>query len=151
MNQRYLFRGQRTDTKEWVYGSYIIMHHNDERTHLHSFIIPDNSPMGFEVLLKDILVEVIPETIGQCTGLKDKNGKLVYHKDFIKNRYGDIFLIEWNSKECAYCLINIIYLKSGIDLEHAIRYDSISMDSELIKEWEVIGNIHQNKDLLENK
>lgn len=89
--------------------------------------------------------------IEQSTGLKDKNGKLGYHKDFIKNNYGDVFLIEWNSKECAYCLINIIYLKSGIELEYAIRYDSCSIDSELVKEWEVIGNIHQDSHLLGGK
>lgn len=145
MNDRHLFRVWCENKKEWEKDEVLIsskgyfantisgvgIHHNDIA------IIQRGYP-------KHHIIEF-------CTGLKDKNGKLGYHKDFIKNNYGDVFLIEWNSKECAYCLINIIYLKSGIELEYAIRYDSCSIDSELVKEWEIIGNIHQDSHLLGGK
>ena len=44
-----LYRGKRKDNGEWVYGAYIVMHHNDGRTHLHHFIIPDDSDLSFGV------------------------------------------------------------------------------------------------------
>lgn len=48
---------------EWVYGSYFCLHHNDEREHLHHFIIPENTQIPADKTIGEIQVEVIEETM----------------------------------------------------------------------------------------
>ena len=75
----------------------------------------------------------------QCTGLKDKNGKLIYEKDIIKCSHGCEFaigVIEWDSKELQFAL-------KIEDAFYSIRQET---KFDII---EILGNIYENPELLE--
>ena len=72
MEDRYLFKAKRIDNEEWVQGA-LLLHDSDAATILNQHP-EDGSLQGFEVDLS---------TICQCTGLKDKNGKLILENDIV--------------------------------------------------------------------
>ena len=146
-----LFRGKRIDNGDWVYGAYITMHHNDGRTHIHHFIIPDGSNLSYGVKVEDILVEVDVKTICQCTSLTDKNGNNIFEGDFLKLKD------ERNGGECmafvGFGNLNGDYnwgfqlaRVKGDDLNTSIL---LWTDMEGSAYAEIIGNVFDDQKLLE--
>ena len=96
---------------------------------------------GFPDAIGDILTK--PDrfsryVIMQCTGLKDKNGKLIYEGDVVKDISLNM-IFEVGYKKCAFYLENQEHI--GYFHELAVAYGE--------KRLEVIGNIYENKELLD--
>lgn len=157
MSREILFRGKRLNNGEWVYG-YLARFRNFANE-VYTSIIQINDYETQECSIQDNTC-VIPETVGQYTGLTDKNGKKIFEGDIV--RYGK-GIYEWNKKDWEFevgiiefkdgaFIINDIYSNDGYNelscLYHEIncsgKYDSGTL-------LEVIGNIHDNPELLEVK
>lgn len=125
-----LFRGKRKDNSEWVYGNYAVTDNNGKQ-----HFIFQNKAFEFDV---------VPETVGQYTGLTDKNGKKIFEGDILREAYHpeqDV-IIEWSDgcfgfrrankpKDCVYS--NVRYMQNAMS------------------RLKIIGNIYDNTELLEVK
>ena len=145
MNDRYLFRGKRKDNGEWIEGNLINcdFFNNDG---FPIFYILDTDNIEYDCW-EDIAVEigyleVIPETVGQCTGLKDKNGKLIFEGDIVKGLFN--FELE---------IMSVCTFKDGafgLTAKQCGVYHFSAFTSICNVKYEVIGNIHENPELLES-
>ena len=132
-----LFRGKRTDSGEWVYGNYCIAEKLD-KSGVEYFII--------EIEAEGSQYYVIPETVGQYTGLTDKNGKKIFE--------GDIVNVAYNPKYTGISKDRIgnfeVVFNNGCFMKGSIQnnglYHFIPSD-----ETTVIGNIHDNPELLKGE
>lgn len=127
------YRGKRVDNGEWVYGYVVNMHHNDHRTHYHSFIIPFGADLSYGVKFEDIAVAVILETVGEHTGLQDKNGKEMYEGDITETDEGERFEVLFSEYEGSLCVLCVKDLKNGkiYDFDESLLSTTVS------------GNIHE--------
>lgn len=95
---------------------------------------------GIEIYGEEEDKDVIPE---QCTGLKDKNGKLIYEGDFLGGLYGGY--ISWCDKCKSFELFFPEFGCAGCNGD--VLWQEIVEDDGML---EILGNIHENADLLEN-
>ncbi len=145
------FRGKPTENntsyieEEFVYGSLVI----DSGKYYIVLSVNDNIKRDdYEVYM----IEVIPETIGQYTGLKDKNGKEIYAGDIIEFSY-DMFVGNFDTfvakgkvvfEEGAF-YVEVFENERTTEDEAYLLY-SINLDT-----IEVIGNIYKHSDLVKEE
>ena len=138
MEDRYLFKAKRLDNGEWVQGvpfeiegkTVILIKDNENLLRVH--YIEENM---WDAEICAIKVET--DTICQCTGLKDKNGKLIWENDIVSYRdcTEELYVTAWESNKACF--------------EHQQYSCSIMNFDELGGcEVEVIGNIFDNPELL---
>lgn len=133
---RYLFKAKRLDNGEWVQGALL-----DGESHCLIGQEIKFSPY-IEHECKIVGYEVDRNTICQCTGLKDKNGKLIWENDIIRDKNGNFYKAFWQNN-----CYQLSCVKSDIFLIGA-KWDLLCFkDFEI----EVIGNIFDNKELLESE
>lgn len=145
--REFLFRGKRKDNGEWVDGGSIFKLINKSGEH---FFIPrfnekviatHDDNMNIIALEGCILYKVDPETVGQYTGLTDKNGVKIFEGDIIKDDWGKIYTVIFTTKSCSFmveCTVALNEYEKGRYWIGDAWCESIS----------VIGNIHDNPELL---
>lgn len=84
--------------------------------------------------------------IEQCTGLKDKNGKLIYEGDIVLK--SDVSAIGYSRTRVCKVHWHNDWLSWAITTQYGDTYELSEFESQ---QYEIIGNIHENKDLLENE
>ena len=125
MEMRYLFKGK-TICGDWVRG---LLANNGDK-----WYISNNAgrPFAFEIR---------PDTICQCTGMKDKNGKLIWENDIVRTVYDGnehIYQVVWDESELDFKAIN------GKE-----NYESNFEYLPCCDEIEILGNCFDNPELLE--
>ena len=122
-----LFRGKRIDNGEWVYED---LWYNPYGKRIGWVVSPinDQGTTGGN--------EVDPETVGQYTGLKDKNGKKIFESDAV-----------WFSDEKER---GVVYFDNSCS-RFAVRFDTFdaAFDHLYSNDLEIIGNVHDNHALME--
>lgn len=122
-NREILFRGKSVLSNEWIYGYYYFDGiHTILDKNLHTFAVGE-------------------ETVGQYTGLKDKNGKKIFDGDILEIYGGD-------KNSCRYELVTIYYdIGNGIRVTYG-QYEHNGHAPYWVK---VVGNKTDNPELLEGK
>lgn len=137
MNNRYLYKAKRKDNGEWVEGIPI-------KTHIGLFICFEENPhycSQYGYMEIDEIIIVDENTLCQCIGSEDKNGKLIWENDICIIHSNPIdeedgyFTVGWDNDDARFKLESN---KLVIDFESIHSY-----------ECEVVGNIFDNPELLE--
>ena len=132
-----LFRGRHIVGKGWCAGDLI----NTKGA------IPPYMPMIMQTVRKTgeaMAVDVDPDTIGQYTGLKDKNGRRIFEGDIVRDMDGATYPVVWGGTG--------FYLRYDPPHAHGMEYELLP----LCNYWhahgpiiEIIGNIHDNPELMD--
>lgn len=138
MNNRYIFRGKRKDNGKWREGYLYITHNNEYEI----------GKYDEEVNIERMTYIVIPETVGQCTGLEDKNGKLIFEGDIMISPIGRKAIVSFGTYKP--------WSTSDSDDFESWKLSVVGMNNaecglgkRCVGFMEVIGNIHDNPELLE--
>lgn len=148
-----LFRGKRKDNGEWIEG-YIVKLGKESFSDPERYGICNKAiPIGGSAVCYNLKIdEVIPETVGQFTGLTDKNDNKIFEGDIISA----ITLDTGNEQRAVVCFGNFIDENNGDEyIGFFIDFDGIKTTitqltmEECKNRIEVIGNIHDNQELLQ--
>ena len=116
---------------KFVYGSLVFVKENDKSENELPHIVISYGPDTFDWF------KVEPETVGQFTGMTDKNGTKIFEGDILNEPSAskdDIYQVFWDEDRFSFCV------KNG--------YGEYYLDGICQSRCEVIGNIHDNKELL---
>ena len=138
-----LFRGKCSETGKWYTGQYINLHKTTycfkedydrfKDNDIHQIVFEQMTDWGLPN--QHLRVDVIPETIGQYTGLTDKNGTKIFEGDIVKHSIGTF----------------VVKFLNGTFLSSLTEDNYLSFLCEIHNQCKVIGNIHDNPELLKER
>lgn len=160
-----LFRGKQVGNGQWVLGYYYKAKHYRSDTELCDYITIPHPDIPNEI--SDHIM-VIPETVGQYTGLTDKNGTKIFEGDIVQYLTDYAFFDcqsivkfgeykqdgssgEYGASDCIGCYVEVDnftcpdWSDDPNDFEEFLKQQNIL---EVANKCEVIGNIHDNPELL---
>ena len=147
MNREIKFRGKTVNGNKWVYGDllhiaggYIIYHGSQKDCE-----ITTGKHVSVELLHDEISV-VVPETVGQFTGLFDENGKEIYEGDILGANGKIIGWVKGGIR--GYCY-DVVYINHPTGEKRWSLYGTVVEDFN--NRIEVISNIHDNPDLIKEE
>lgn len=153
MNRKILFRGKRKDNKEWVEGYYVTQSNHAcysyelEYTH---FIYRDKFlDFGLGIMEE---YEVDSETIDQYTGIDESDGRRLLHKIF-ENDLCNVYVSALSKNIlCQVVYVNgTFYFKSVFSDYYIAPLSQFCNYPNITSNVEVLGNIHDNPELLKNE
>ncbi len=157
-----LFRGKCKETGKWYEGNYINLHKTtyclkedyeaDKENDMHHIVFEQMTDWGLPN--RHLRVDIIPETVGQFTGLTDKNGKKIFEGDIVKNDWCFLrgySVIKFGQYKPLDMSNDYQQGHLGFYLEHIHKVDKNTARKDIMyfaNKCEVIGNIHDNPELL---
>ena len=163
MNREIKFRGKEATTGEWKYGSLYVgqMKHGEEYALILTCNCDEELDENIDVAISfryDETYPVVSPTIGQFTGLYDKNGKEIYEGDILSSDYypfvrdgkmNYVAIVEWFEYDACW------YAAYDLHKDSTARGISIGCPAEFnedaAKDYIVIGNIHDNPELIKEE
>lgn len=147
-----LFRGKRTDNGEWVEGFYVCLFEKKNGFYqANHYIFDGNTRLGEERYVghgnydQDVIIckkKIDEKTLGQFTGMTDKNGKNIFEGDIIRDNTGECYIVEFRDG-CFMFSCN-----DGGEIYYDIMLPISKNKQTTYKYGEVIGNIHDNSNKL---
>lgn len=144
-----IFRGKRTDTGTWIEGYYIYIHKTtycckvseklDEENEIHQIVFERMTDWGLPN--QHLRADVDPETVGQYTGITDKNGRKIYEGDILEGLNGAARMVVFFAEITGYG-----YGFQWRPVKGGGLFESMTGFAD---EYAVIGNIHDNPELLD--
>jgi len=138
--ERYLYRGKAADTGRWVYG-YLVL--GDLIREADSDWALGTQNMSEEGKFECRAVRVDPDTVGQCTVVKDKKGTWIYEDDIL--RYCKrLRRVVWSQLQSGFCVVD------GDGYGDSLwRFNEFAMTQKV--RCEVVGNWHDTPELMESE
>jgi hypothetical protein len=148
-----LFRGKTVVGSMWIRGSLLVDERNN--SYIGIFLHPEDTSHSItysrtngKTLNRFVgigFAMVNPETVGQWTGFVDKNGVQIFEGDFVKTEFGRLCILEWFESRVMRCW-DLVPINTRENLLYAPPSSNNVFDPACL---EVIGNIHDNPELLE--
>lgn len=168
MEDRHLFKAKRLDNGEWVQGYLFDDGFENGRVFIGGLVIEKYTGTACDdwTISGSCFCKVDKSTICQCTGLKDRNGKLIWENDIlmcydntdnlVKVAYGEFDVIDADSLNVSDSVIgwhHEVVSMDALNKYELLRYDMLPLTEYYIQlmESKRIGNIFDNPELLESE
>ena len=142
MEDRYLSKAKRIDDGDWLVGYVVKYGYTGKEKY---YIVPSYASDLYAI-------EVDPSTICRCTGLEDKNGKLIWENDVIKYHFGNVYAqIRYGAYQNCFDSQKAEHIGFYVDWSESRNYRKDLGYWINMVNAEVVGNIFDNAELLESE